>query len=406
MEKECKEVAEKYRIEVMEKRKVEEKYDALVEKYRDVMMEILKEHCEIHGRHRFEQQEKLKLKRECEELKEKIELLRRAQESEKGEENVMFDKKYGVLQEKYEFERLENLKIRNEFKEPMKFHQLELIAKIKAENDLKECQARLEGLQEEVIVASERYDKLLKEVRKGRKAEDKMLVFECQNNNVDSQNRMCKETFELQASGSGKWMNAKSLDSRNKEKSSENGGIADERSDKNPRESFDHVIDLEDIPNSLPASEVSPQNGGLQTTDALKFSSGCSIIISDSDDDCAPGGKKQMGHKRKRDSSSNDNLEKDASSIKTAEMKQRKLGRCDSMVNYFSETVAPSAASDYGKQNKSSSHTHIISGAIEKVRGTQQSCVESPAMASKTPFDCESDDDSTSISSSDDSGCR
>lgn len=110
-----------------------------------------------------------------------------------------------------------------------------------------------------------------------------------------------------------------------------------------------------------------------------------------------------MGHKRKRDSSPNDNLEKDASSIKTAEMKQRKLGRCDSLVNYFSETVAPSAASHYGKQNKSSSRTHIISGAIEKVRGTQKSCVESPAMASKTPFDCESDDNSTSISSSDDS---
>ncbi|XP_024173850.1 uncharacterized abhydrolase domain-containing protein DDB_G0269086 isoform X1 [Rosa chinensis] len=392
----CKEVAEKYRFEVMEKQKVEEKYDALVEKYRVDMLEILKEYSELQEKLQFQQQENLKIKRKCEVLEEKIEFERllRAQESEEREEKVKFDKKYAALQEKYEFEMLENLKIQNEYKELVENHRLEILAKINAESELEECKARLEGLKEQQTVANERYERLLEEVKKGRKAEDKEVIFECQreNNNFKSQNAMHKEMFELQASGLDKLMDAKSLDSGNKEKS------------------FDHVTDLEDVPDSMPASAVSPQNGGLQSSGTLKFSSGHCLLINDSDDACALVEKKRMGFKRKRDSSPNtssidcgDNLEQDT--IPTTEMRHhQKLSRCGSLVNYFSETFASSAVSDYGKQNKSASHAHIILGAIEKARETQKSSIESPAMASNNaPIDCDSDDSSTSIFSSDDS---
>lgn len=135
-----------------------------------------------------------------------------------------------------------------------------------------------------------------------------------------------------------------------------------------------------------------------------KFSSG------DSDDDCAPGEKKLMGLKRKRASSPNtsdnyygDNLEQDT--IPTAEMKQPpKLSRCGSLVNYFSEMVGSSAVSDNGQQNNSSSRAQmILIPSKEIVRETQKSPIESPAMASNEPIDCDSDHSSTSSFSSDDS---
>lgn len=128
-----------------------------------------------------------------------------------------------------------------------------------------------------------------------------------------------------------------------------------------------------------------------------KFSSGDSILISDGDNDCASGDKKLMGLKRKRP------LEQDT--IPTADMKQhRKISRCGSLVNYFSDTVGSSAVSDYGKQNKSSSRAQIIlRPSKEIVRETQKSPIESPAMAGNEPIDCDSDHSSTSNFSSDDS---
>jgi hypothetical protein len=136
------------------------------------------------------------------------------------------------------------------------------------------------------------------------------------------------------------------------------------------------------------------------------FSPGNAILISDSDDDCAPGEKKLTVLKRKRASSPNtsdnddggDNLERDI--ISTAEMKQRrKLSRCGSLVNHFSEKVGSSAVSDYGKQiNSSSTDQVILRPSEEKIGEKHKSSFMSHAKVSN-----ESDDSSTSISSSDDS---
>ncbi|KAL6182317.1 hypothetical protein ACLB2K_043740 [Fragaria x ananassa] len=118
---------------------------------------------------------------------------------------------------KHKFEMQKMQKVENDYAALQIKHQLQLEEKVKVENELKDCRVEMEKLKEELIVMEKKHRNEYEDIEQKH-----------QSNSVE----MLKFQNEV----------------------------------KLLKESSDHVIDLEDIPNSLPASEVSPRNGGLQTT--------------------------------------------------------------------------------------------------------------------------------------------
>ncbi|KAK9927029.1 hypothetical protein M0R45_024234 [Rubus argutus] len=280
----------------------------------------------------------------------------------------------------------------------------ELQEKLQVEDELKECKAELQGLKEKPNVANENCEKLLEEVNEGRKDEGEEFVFDSPRKNNELESNSTYAELDSKIERLNKLINSKRVGSRNMEERNKHSGMADDGRKKKSSVSSDHVINVEDLCDSVPTS-ASSRGSGFHGSGTPKFSPGNAIFISDSDDDCAPGEKKLTVLKRKRASSftsdnddGGDNLERDI--IPTAEMKQRrKLSRCGSLVNHFSEKVGSFAVSDYGKQiNSSSTDQVILRPSEEKIGEKHKSSIKSPAKVSN-----ESGDSSTSISSSDDS---
>nr|XP_004298877.2 PREDICTED: trichohyalin-like isoform X3 [Fragaria vesca subsp. vesca] len=380
----------KHQLQQKEKVKVEnELKDCRVEiqKLKEELSVIEKKHRneyeDVEQKHQSNSLEMLKIQNEVTLLKEERRLLEGKHKSE-----------YKALEQKHQYDLLEMLKVENELKVckdalvELKQEQKLLEEKhkndykaleqkyqshlLEVENELKHCKAELKGLKEEKNISNEKYEKLLEEVNEHRKDEDELGNFESQKNKEDAISRVRKI------------MNAKLLALQNMAKISKNNGVTDGSRNQNCIEIPKHVIDVEDLCDSVPPN-VSPRRNAVGNSGTSKSSYVEAILLSDSDDDCAPEEPESFGLKRKRTSSLNasDNnycghhLEEE--SFPTAENKLRRmLGRCGFVV------------SDYRRQNNPSSCDHEIS--------KQRSSIESPAKVNG-----ESDSSSASIFSSDDS---
>ncbi|KAL6181876.1 hypothetical protein ACLB2K_048524 [Fragaria x ananassa] len=388
----------KHQLQLKEKVKVEnELKDCWVEmeKLKEELIVIEKKHRneyeDIEQKHQSNSVEMLKFQNVVKLLKEERKLLEEKYKSE-----------YKALEHKHQSEHLElftveiELKVCKDALDELRQDQKLLEEKhkndskaleqkyqshlLEVENELKHCKAELKGLKEKNI-SNEKYEKLLEKVNKHRKDEDELGNFESRK---DKEVKSASKYVENEISLSEKFMNAKNLGSKNMDKISKNNGTTDGSRNQNCIEIPNHVINVEDLCDSKPAN-VSPRRKAVGNSGTSKSTYVEAILLSDSDDDCAPEEPESFGFKRKRTSSLNasDNnicghhLEEE--SFRTAENKLRRMmGRCDFVV------------SDYGKQNNPSSCDHEIS--------KQRSSIESPAKVNG-----ESDSSSACIFSSDDS---
>ncbi|XP_062029893.1 synaptonemal complex protein 1-like isoform X2 [Rosa rugosa] len=354
--------------------KQREEYATLEKRHKFEMGKMLKvenEFAALKREHQLQLEEKVKVENELKACRVEIEGLKVENEVKKLKEVLK------AVEEKH----------KSEYKALEQKHQSHLLV---VENELRHCKAELQGLKEEQGISDE---KLLEEVNKHRKEEDEVVNFDPQRQSKEVASEP-NVVLENEISRLDKFRNAKHLGSKSMDKRSKNSGMPDGSRKQKCIVTPNHVINVEnDFCGSVPAS-TSPRGNSVRNSGTSKSSNADTILLSDSDDDCAPAELKNFVLKRKRASSPNasnnnnggHNFERE--SFPTSENKQsRMLGRCDSL------------GSGYGIQNNPPSRDQeILRPSEEKVGEKHKSPVESPAKVNG-----ESDSSSASMFSSDDS---
>ncbi|XP_024174167.1 synaptonemal complex protein 1 isoform X2 [Rosa chinensis] len=376
----------------------EAKLDRVIEKQRE-------EYATLEKRHKFEMEKMLKVENEFAALKRKHQLQLEEKDKVENELKACRVEIEGLKVENEVKKLKEVLKAveenhKSEYKALEQKHQSHLL---EVENELKRCKAELQGLKEEQSTSDEKYQQLLEEVNKHRKEEDEVVNFDPQRQSKEVESEP-NVVLEDEISRLDKFRNAKHLGSKNMDKRSKNSGMPDGSRKQKCIVTPNHVINVEnDFCGSVPASTSprgnsvrnSGREGGREvftayiTTGTSKSSNADTILLSDSDDDCAPAKQKNFGLKRKRASSPNASNNNNGGhnfkreSFPTSENKQSwMLGRCDSLVG------------GYGIQNNPPNRDQETLRPSEEKVGEQKP----PAKVNG-----ESDSSSASMFSSDDS---
>lgn len=116
-------------------------------------------------------------------------------------------------------------------------------------------------MKEKPNVANENCEKLLEEVNKGRKDEDEEFVFDSPRKNNELESNSTYAELDSEIERLDKLINSKRLGSRNMEERNEHSGMADDGRKKKSSVSSDHVINVEDLCDSVPASASSRGSG-------------------------------------------------------------------------------------------------------------------------------------------------
>lgn len=116
-------------------------------------------------------------------------------------------------------------------------------------------------MKEKPNVANENCEKVLEEVNKGRKDEDEEFVFDSPRKNNELESNSAYAELDSEIERLDKLINSKRLGPRNMEERNKHSGMADDGRKKKCSVSSDHVINVEDLCDSVPASASSRGSG-------------------------------------------------------------------------------------------------------------------------------------------------